>query len=77
MEAELRVGFGGLEEAYVSKVSGRPFESVTAEAAEEAALFKSLRTTCELWSYYVVRQYLGLVVVYIIAGRRACALMYC
>jgi ribosome-associated toxin RatA of RatAB toxin-antitoxin module len=47
VEAELRVGFGGLEEAYVSRVRGRPFESVTAEAAEEAALFKSLKTTCE------------------------------
>jgi hypothetical protein len=46
VEAELRVGFGGLEEAYVSKVTGRPFEMVRAEAAEEAALFKSLVTTC-------------------------------
>lgn len=48
VEAELKVGFGGLEEAYVSKVTGRPFESVRAEAVEEAALFKSLVTT---WSF--------------------------
>ena len=49
VEAELKVGFGGLEEAYVSKVTGRPFEMVRAEAAEEAALFKSLVTTC-MWA---------------------------
>ena len=29
VDAELRVGFDGLEEKYVSKVVGRPFESVT------------------------------------------------
>lgn len=29
LEAELKVGFGGLEETYVSRVLGRPFESVT------------------------------------------------
>lgn len=29
VDAELRVGFGGLEERYTSRVVGRPFESVT------------------------------------------------
>lgn len=29
VEAELNVGFGGLDERYISKVSGKPFESVT------------------------------------------------
>jgi hypothetical protein len=29
VEAEMSVGFGGLEERYVSRVTGRPFESVT------------------------------------------------
>jgi coenzyme Q-binding protein COQ10 len=29
VEAELKVGFGGLEERYVSRVVGKPFESVT------------------------------------------------
>jgi coenzyme Q-binding protein COQ10 len=29
VEAELKVGFGGLEERYISRVSGKPFESVT------------------------------------------------
>jgi len=29
IEAELKVGFGGLEERYVSRVVGRPFDSVT------------------------------------------------
>jgi coenzyme Q-binding protein COQ10 len=29
LEAELMVGFGGLEEVYTSRVVGKPFESVT------------------------------------------------
>ena len=29
LEAELKVGFGGLEEVYTSRVQGKPFESVT------------------------------------------------
>lgn len=29
LDAELTVGFGGLEERYTSRVMGRPFESVT------------------------------------------------
>jgi ribosome-associated toxin RatA of RatAB toxin-antitoxin module len=29
LEAELKVGFGGLEETYVSRVVGQPYESVT------------------------------------------------
>jgi hypothetical protein len=29
LEAELKVGFGGLEETYTSRVQGKPFESVT------------------------------------------------
>ena len=48
------MGFGGLEEAYVSKVTGRPFESVRAEAVEEAALFKSLVTTCECHTDWLI-----------------------
>lgn len=46
VDAELRVGFGGFEEAYTSRVVGTPWESVRAEAAE-APLFRSLGTTCE------------------------------
>ncbi|WVR08101.1 hypothetical protein IAU60_005147 [Kwoniella sp. DSM 27419] len=46
--AELGVGFGGLEERYVSKVQGRPFESVTATASKSTPLFKSLLTR---WSF--------------------------
>ncbi|GFZ52359.1 hypothetical protein JCM24511_10132 [Saitozyma sp. JCM 24511] len=48
VEAELRVGFGGLEERYISRVVGRPFESVTATASGDSPLFKSLMTT---WSF--------------------------
>ena len=33
MDAELRVGFGGLEERYISRVIGKPFESVTVSFA--------------------------------------------
>lgn len=29
VEAEMCVGFGGLEETFISRVAGRPFESVT------------------------------------------------
>jgi coenzyme Q-binding protein COQ10 len=29
LDAELMVGFGGLEEKYTSRVMGKPFESVT------------------------------------------------
>ena len=29
VDAELTVGFGGLEEKYISRVAGRPFETVT------------------------------------------------
>jgi coenzyme Q-binding protein COQ10 len=47
VDAELKVGFGGFDEAYVSRVKGTPFESVSA-TAREAALFKSLSTTCTL-----------------------------
>ncbi|OCF35244.1 hypothetical protein I316_03287 [Kwoniella heveanensis BCC8398] len=46
--AELAVGFGGLEERYVSKVVGKPFESVTAIATKQTPLFKSLITR---WSF--------------------------
>ncbi|WVQ66112.1 uncharacterized protein L199_004290 [Kwoniella botswanensis] len=46
--AELAVGFGGLEERYVSKVKGVPFESVTATASSQTPLFKSLITR---WSF--------------------------
>ncbi|WVF68449.1 hypothetical protein IAT40_003215 [Kwoniella sp. CBS 6097] len=46
--AELAVGFGGLEERYVSKVVGKPFESVTATATKQTPLFKSLITR---WSF--------------------------
>ncbi|KAL7425063.1 hypothetical protein Q5752_000751 [Cryptotrichosporon argae] len=50
VEAELTVGFGGLEERYISRVVGRPYESVTATASEKTGvpLFKSLVTT---WSF--------------------------
>ncbi|WWC95757.1 hypothetical protein V866_002623 [Kwoniella sp. B9012] len=46
--AELAVGFGGLEERYISKVKGVPFESVTATASSQTPLFKSLITR---WSF--------------------------
>ncbi|WWC73751.1 uncharacterized protein I206_107723 [Kwoniella pini CBS 10737] len=46
--AELSVGFGGLEERYISKVVGIPFESVTATASSQTPLFKSLITR---WSF--------------------------
>ncbi|WWC92734.1 uncharacterized protein L201_007693 [Kwoniella dendrophila CBS 6074] len=46
--AELSVGFGGLEERYISKVIGIPFESVTATASNKTPLFKSLITR---WSF--------------------------
>ncbi|WVW87000.1 hypothetical protein I302_109056 [Kwoniella bestiolae CBS 10118] len=46
--AELAVGFGGLEERYVSRVKGVPFESVTATASSQTPLFKSLITR---WSF--------------------------
>ncbi|WWC65773.1 uncharacterized protein I303_108395 [Kwoniella dejecticola CBS 10117] len=46
--AELAVGFGGLEERYISKVVGIPFESVTATASNQTPLFKSLITR---WSF--------------------------
>ena len=29
VEAEMCVGFGGLDEKFISRVTGRPFESVT------------------------------------------------
>ncbi|WWD22574.1 hypothetical protein CI109_107067 [Kwoniella shandongensis] len=48
VRAELAVGFGGLEERYVSKVVGKPFESVTATASNQTPIFKSLITT---WSF--------------------------
>ncbi|ORX37784.1 dehydrase and lipid transport-domain-containing protein [Kockovaella imperatae] len=48
VNAELKVGFGGLEEKYVSRVVGKPFESVTATASEGGPLFKSLTTS---WSF--------------------------
>lgn len=58
VDAELKVGFGGLEERYISKVVGRPFESVTVglwpgsahnqATAEQTPLFNSLITT---WSF--------------------------
>ncbi|KAK6908522.1 hypothetical protein I203_102524 [Kwoniella mangroviensis CBS 8507] len=46
--AELAVGFGGLEERYISRVKGVPFESVTATASSQTPLFKSLITR---WSF--------------------------
>ncbi|KAK8845625.1 hypothetical protein IAR55_006341 [Kwoniella newhampshirensis] len=48
VRAELSVGFGGLEERYVSRVVGKPFESVTATASNQTPIFKSLITT---WSF--------------------------
>jgi len=36
VEAELKVGFGGLEERYISKVSGKPFESVTVRISADS-----------------------------------------
>ena len=32
VEAEMCVGFGGLDERFISRVTGRPFESVTVSA---------------------------------------------
>ncbi|CDZ98652.1 Oligoketide cyclase/lipid transport protein [Phaffia rhodozyma] len=48
IEAELKVGFMGFEEGYVSKVKGIPFESVQA-IASETPLFKTLVTT---WTFH-------------------------
>lgn len=48
VDAELVVGFGGMEERFISRVEGRPFESVTATAAKKSPMFKSLVTT---WSF--------------------------
>ncbi|BEI91821.1 uncharacterized protein CcaverHIS019_0406410 [Cutaneotrichosporon cavernicola] len=48
VDAELAVGFGGLEERYVSRVVGTPFESVSATASKRTPLFKNLVTT---WSF--------------------------
>lgn len=48
VEAELAVGFGGLEERYISRVVGTPFEQVSATASKQTPLFKSLVTT---WSF--------------------------
>ncbi|EIW71560.1 hypothetical protein TREMEDRAFT_27843 [Tremella mesenterica DSM 1558] len=48
MDVELVVGFGGMEERFISKVSGRPFESITATAADQSPLFHSLSAT---WSF--------------------------
>lgn len=36
IDAELKVGFGGLEERYISRVAGRPFESVTVSLSNSA-----------------------------------------
>ncbi|ODN78469.1 hypothetical protein L202_04106 [Cryptococcus amylolentus CBS 6039] len=46
--AELAVGFGGLEERYVSKVVGTPYESVIATASNQTPMFKTLTTS---WSF--------------------------
>lgn len=48
VDAELVVGFGGLEERYISRVVGTPFERVSATASKQTPLFKSLVTT---WSF--------------------------
>lgn len=48
VDAELAVGFGGLEERYISRVVGTPFQSVSATASERTPLFKNLVTT---WSF--------------------------
>ncbi|CAD6570475.1 MAG: hypothetical protein TREMPRED_005859 [Tremellales sp. Tagirdzhanova-0007] len=48
VEAEMCVGFGGLEETFISRVAGRPFESVTATASDQIPIFKSLVTT---WAF--------------------------
>ncbi|TXT12829.1 hypothetical protein VHUM_01230 [Vanrija humicola] len=48
VEAELAVGFGGLQERYVSKVVGEPFVRVSATASERTPMFKNLETT---WSF--------------------------
>jgi len=45
LEAQLRVGFLGLEESYISRVSCIPYESVEARAATSTPLFKSLITS--------------------------------
>lgn len=45
LEAELKVGFLGVDESYVSKVECRPFESVQAVAATSTPIFKRLITT--------------------------------
>ncbi|KAL7409233.1 dehydrase and lipid transport-domain-containing protein [Mrakia frigida] len=47
VEAELRIGFMGFSEGYVSKVKGRPFDSVEA-IASSTPLFKTLITT---WTF--------------------------
>lgn len=49
LEAELKVGFLGMDESYISKVECRPFESVQAVAATSTPLFKNLITT---WSFH-------------------------
>lgn len=54
VDAELRVGFGGFEEAYISRVKGVPYERVEASATE-APLFKSLSTTCESYAAFTCR----------------------
>ncbi|OXB37018.1 hypothetical protein LQV05_005073 [Cryptococcus neoformans] len=46
--AELAVGFGGLEERYVSKVVGKPYESVVATASNQTPMFKTLTTS---WTF--------------------------
>ncbi|WVN86940.1 uncharacterized protein L203_102115 [Cryptococcus depauperatus CBS 7841] len=46
--AELAVGFGGFEERYVSKVVGKPFESVIATASNTTPMFKTLTTS---WTF--------------------------
>ncbi|PVG03583.1 hypothetical protein CPB86DRAFT_779308 [Serendipita vermifera] len=48
LEAELKVGFLGMDESYVSKVECRPFQSVTATASTSTPLFKRLVTT---WTF--------------------------
>jgi len=45
LEAELKVGFLGLEESYISRVLCNPYESVEARAATSTPLFKTLITT--------------------------------
>lgn len=43
LDAELTVGFGGLEERYTSRVMGRPFESVTASHLRICCLDRAVR----------------------------------